>query len=117
MSEHSTAFSETANQLARQLREAALDHAAFEKKLPLFELAKCRATCCHDGVILGAEEADVLSSLTSADGLMRLPDGSWKTKTVPAAEDELAEDFPNYFPNTRCVFWIQSIGASGSSGR
>ncbi|HBE96191.1 MAG TPA: hypothetical protein DDW68_03345 [Verrucomicrobiales bacterium] len=104
MSEHSTAFSETANQLARQLREAALDHAAFEQKLPLCELAKCRATCCHDGVILGAEEADVLSSLSSADGLMRLPDGSWKTKTVPAAEDELAEDFPNYFPNTRCVF-------------
>ncbi len=104
MSEHSTAFSETANQLARQLREAALDHAAFERKLPLCELAKCRATCCHDGVILGAEEADVSPSLRGADGMMRLPDYAWTTNTVPAVHDKFAEDFPDHFPKTRCVF-------------
>ena len=104
MSDLPTAFSETANQLAQQLQESALDHLAFEQRLPLCELAKCRATCCHDGVVLGGEEAKVLSSLGGGDGLMQLPDSSWKTKTVRSTDDELAEDFPDHFPKTRCVF-------------
>ena len=56
-----TIFSETFKGLASALAEAAVDHDAFEKPLPVCELAKCRATCCHDGVILSAEEARVLS--------------------------------------------------------
>ena len=99
-----TAFKETAKQLAQQLREAAVDHAAFEQRFPICELSQCRATCCHDGVVLGQEEAEILTLHGGENELIELPDGTIKTKTVEASEDELADDFPEKFPRTRCVF-------------
>jgi len=104
MAKMPTAFNETTKLLAWQLREAAIDHPAFEQRLPLCELTKCRATCCHDGVVLEKEEFEVLSAQGGAEGLLQLQNGSWKTKTIPASGDELAENFPAHFPKTRCVF-------------
>lgn len=88
--------------MAAALSEAAVDHSAFEILLPLCELSKCRATCCHDGVILSPEEAGLLGELST--GVTRLPDGRFKTETVKAPDSQLADDFPPHFPKTRCVF-------------
>ena len=104
MSDTPSVFRETAGQLARQLREAAVDHHAFERGLAVCELVKCRAMCCHDGVILSDEEAEVLSIHGGADGLAQTVDGTRRTITTGATKDEMAEDFPDDFPKTRCVF-------------
>lgn len=96
-----TAFRETARTLSRALGEAAIDHAAFEAPLAVCQLNKCRATCCHDGVILSDEEARFLEG---EGGVMKLPDGRFKTRTMDADSSQLAENFPAHFPKTRCVF-------------
>jgi hypothetical protein len=101
-SEPVTIFHETVKGLALALTEAAVDHYAFEKPLPVCELAKCRATCCHDGVILSSEEAEVLSR--DSEGIIELGDGRLKTETVVVPSDRFADDFPGHFPKTRCVF-------------
>jgi Fe-S-cluster containining protein len=114
-----TAYKETAGILREQLREAQLDHVAFEQKIKPCELERCRATCCHDGVYLSAEEADGIRALLEehgdelrAYGLL-LPDESiiearggksLKTATRVAEAGELADDYPDHFPKTRCVF-------------
>ena len=94
-----SAYPETIKELARQLREAAVDHEAFEMPLPLCQLSECRATCCHDGVMLSKEEADFIS-----EGTIQLSDGRRKTATVPSEASERADDFSGHFPKTRCVF-------------
>ncbi len=99
-----TLFEKTAEELAAQLREAAVDHVAFEKSFPLCDLTQCRATCCHDGVILSEEEFQKLREYGGGEGLTTLTDGRRKTRTVKASAEELAEDFPPHFPGTRCVF-------------
>lgn len=99
-----TIFEETARRLGRKLEEAAVDHAAFEVGLAGCELTRCRATCCHDGVILGEEEYEILGGLSDAGGFVQREDGAWKTATVEASEGVLAEDFPAHFAKTRCVF-------------
>ncbi|MEJ6582072.1 MAG: DUF3109 family protein [Akkermansiaceae bacterium] len=104
MSEFTTIFRETAVGLARQLGEAAVDHAAFERGLSVCDLASCRATCCHDGAILSDEEADVLRGLDDREGIEALANGQKKTRTIRVGGDELAEDFPDHFPKTRCVY-------------
>jgi len=90
--------------LARQLAEAAVDHGAFEKALAVCELTKCRATCCHDGVILSQEEADVLKELGAEEGIEIRKGGKIGTKTVLARNEELGETYPEHFAKTRCVF-------------
>ena len=104
MNELPTIFRETAAGLARQLREAAVDHAAFERGLSVCELSKCRATCCHDGAILSAEEAEVLTGFDDREGIETLPGGRKKTRTVMAEHHELAKSFPDHFGKTRCVY-------------
>ena len=99
-----TIFQETVRGLEGQLAEAAVDHEAFERSLPVCELNRCRATCCHDGVILSQEEADVLIELGGKEGVVKLEDGRWKTRTVLAKEGELAKDFPSHFAKTRCAY-------------
>ena len=99
-----TIFSKTAAGLGRVLEEAGVDDEAFERALPVCDLVKCRATCCHDGVILSDEEAEVLQSLGAENGVVKLEDGRWKTRTVVAREEELGEGFPDRFAKTRCVF-------------
>jgi hypothetical protein len=114
-----TAYPETAEVVATQLREALLDHAAFEQKIKPCELERCRATCCYDGVYLSEEEAAGVARLLSRHrgrllgyGLT-LPETpvissrggqSLKTATRSADEGELAVDFPKHFAKTRCVF-------------
>lgn len=111
-----TAFLATGAELARQVREAELDHAAFSVALKVCVLGVCRAMCCHDGVMLGDEELGVLESLVERkrDELSSLGwrggewrdrrEGKWKTRTSVAADSQLAEGFPAHFPKTRCVF-------------
>lgn len=114
-----TAYNETAKVLREQVREALLDHEAFEQKVRACELERCRATCCHDGVYLSQEEAEGVKRLLRdhkkdfATYGLRLPDEpiistrggrSLKTAIREADPDELAKDFPKHFPKTRCVF-------------
>ncbi|MDB4143373.1 DUF3109 family protein [bacterium] len=94
-----SAFPKTIGALAGQLREAGVDHDAFEIPLPLCQLSECRATCCHDGVFLSSEEAAFIG-----EGVETLSDGRQKTATVPATPEHRADDFPAHFPETRCVF-------------
>lgn len=104
MSELPTIFRETAAALAGQLREASVDYEAFEQPLPVCRLEICRATCCHDGAILAEEEAQMLSALDDRDGIVTLPDGRKKTRTVLVEGAEVADDFPAHFERTRCVY-------------
>ena len=99
-----TAFKDTSRDLSRQLTEAAIDHQAFEKSLAVCELARCRATCCHDGVVLSEEEARVLRNLGGGKGVVRREDGNLGTKTVTAKEAELGEGYPEHFAKSKCVF-------------
>jgi hypothetical protein len=114
-----TAFSESARMLARQLVGAEVDSAAFARPLKRCELERCRATCCHDGVVVGTDEVRGIRDLVAHErerlagyGWSPPPDGRlfgsgagrMKTATRPAEPGELAEDFPAHFPKTRCVF-------------
>lgn len=112
-----SAYRRTVGELGRQLRAAELDHSAFARPLRRCELARCRATCCHDGVVVGGEEIEEIAAVVEAraewfeksgwgtDGrLFEEGAGRWKTATRPAREGELADDFPAHFARTRCVF-------------
>jgi len=114
-----TAYPETAEVVARQVREALVDHEAFEVKIKPCELERCRATCCHDGVYLSEEEArgvrQILKNhrerllefglILPVDPIVSVRGGrSLKTATRPAEKGELAVDYPAHFPKTRCVF-------------
>ncbi len=81
-----------------------MDHEAFEQPLAVCELTRCRATCCHDGVVLSEEEGKILSDLGGGDGIMVDEDGKIRSKTRPASAAQVARDFPAHFPRTRCVF-------------
>ncbi len=111
----STAYMETARVLREQLREAMVDHEAFERKIRPCELSRCRATCCHDGVFLSREEAEGIKHLVVMNPELEsnLPEDpiivsrggkSLKTAIRTAKREELAEDYPEHFPKTRCVF-------------
>ncbi len=120
-----TAYPRIAADVGAQVREARLDHAAFERPIRACELARCRATCCHDGVHLSTEEAAGITSLLGrhAEQLagfgLELPGepvvevaGRWKTAVRAARPGELAEDYPGHFPRTRCVM-LDSQGRCG----
>ena len=117
-----TVYQKTAEVLREQVREALLDHDAFEQKVRACELERCRATCCHDGVYLSQEEAEGVKKLLAEnaeqfasygltlpeDPIMETRGGkSLKTAIREAEPDELADDFPKHFPKTRCVFLDQ----------
>lgn len=110
-----TSFQDAALVLRQQLREAILDHAAFELPLRLCELNQCRATCCHDGAVLSEDEAKIIAEEVAAHPQSFPPikdsrpfltnrEGSLKTNTRPATSAELARDFPSHFSPTRCLF-------------
>jgi len=109
-------FRESARELATQIREAAVDHDSFSQPMKVCELAKCKATCCHDGVFLEADEMAVISGVIESHR-GRLAAYGWnhreylvsrgergKSVTLEVREDELPEGFPAHFPRTRCVF-------------
>ena len=104
-----------ATDLRASLRQADVDHAAFAQPLALCDLATCRATCCHDGVVLDSEEVTLLGPLIeelAPYGIAGPPtglfhqqsNGQTKTATRPSESHERAIDFPDHFPQTRCVF-------------
>ncbi len=116
MSSPLSAYDETLAVLRLQLVDAMLDHEAFERPMQACQLSRCRATCCHDGAVLSAEEAAVIALLpgrhpalfaSSAAGDVPPIEHSppvIQTATRPARREELADDFPGHFPRTRCVF-------------
>lgn len=111
---HAIAYTESAHELARQVREARIDYEAFEMPLKLCELTKCRATCCHDGVLLENDEMAIIREVIeshrglletydwSCDSYLTEENGQGRSVTLDA--EDLPEGFPAHFPKTRCVF-------------
>ena len=114
-----TAYPQTAAHVRNLVREAVIDHEAFQVRIKACAMEACKATCCHDGVSLSAEEqesiqdlvasnpesfADILQDREPAGLFETKPNGTQKTAARPAASEELAADFPQHFPKTRCVF-------------
>ncbi len=114
-----TAYPGTARHVRDLVRSAVIDHDAFQAYIKPCELQTCRATCCHDGVSLSEEERIgiedlVLSHPASFGDILhdREPSGLFedhssggsKTATRLATQDQLATDYPDHFPKTRCVF-------------
>ena len=112
-------FSTTHSWLGSRLSTAQLDHSAFDTKLRPCDLSQCRATCCHDGVQLSREDAELLESAKSRYSTQLQSYGietkgkvtekssrksGWKTKALQTTKEFLADDFPAHFPTTRCVF-------------
>lgn len=127
MPSHLTLYPETAIEVGQQVREAVLDHTAFQQPLLPCSLSKCKATCCYDGVYVGAEEREMIKillereepkgtwnryglkdaqgdSLTVENIFMTDEHGREKTAVRKADAGELPEDFPTHFNRTRCVF-------------
>lgn len=107
-----------ARSLRPLLRQADVDVAAFAQPLAPCQLQHCRATCCHDGVVLDPLERPALEEALQRHRVdervqgFDIPEspfttdasGRERTRVRPAANRELADDFPNHFPKTRCVF-------------
>ena len=106
-----SAFPHTIKNLAQQVREARVDHTAFEALIRPCEMNRCKATCCYDGVHLSDEEATHVEQIASENDFNQgeavitvSPKGGKKTATRVALDSELASDYPVHFPKTRCVF-------------
>lgn len=135
MIEELTVFPETALEIASQVRGTILDHQAFEQPVTVCSLAKCKATCCYDGVYLGAEETEIVKvivdresvkgtwdkyglksstgeSLTVENVLTETDSGRMKTQVRDAEGGELPTEFPKHFNRTRCVF-LDNLGRCG----
>ena len=124
MSHAIAAFPETREFLGDTVREMSIDVEALQRPLRRCDLGKCGGTCCHDGVYLSSEEARVLREFSkeAAEDLAQvgadLPEqtvvyGTWrditsgpKTATRSAPMKEMAESYPDHFPETRCVFLL-----------
>ncbi|MGJ8724787.1 MAG: hypothetical protein ACSHYB_09545 [Roseibacillus sp.] len=98
-----TGFPLLESDLARTVREAALDYESFGALIRACDLRRCRGMCCHDGVFVGAEEREVMSEVLPGPHFEQRG-GRWKTRTVAAGKEALGEGFPGHFPKTRCVF-------------
>jgi hypothetical protein len=124
MSQAIEAFPESREFLADTVAGMCLDIAALSRPLRRCDLTLCGGNCCHDGVYLSSEEAQVIRDLA---GEMRgklkglgadLPKqvvvyGKWrdaasgpKTATKPASMRDKVGDYPKHFPETNCVFLL-----------
>lgn len=117
-----SAFPETLRVLGESLAGLVVDDDALERPLSRCDLGECAGTCCHDGVYLSGEEARVIRELVEGSRTdfeklgLNLPEkvvvyGRWrdqfagpKTATRPAPMREMAKNYPEHFPETRCVF-------------
>lgn len=116
------AFDETAAALGELVRQSEIDLPALSRKISRCDLGACHGVCCHDGVFLGRDEAEIIGLLClenradfEALGL-DLPEpvivfDNWrdlisgpKTATRPKPMSALVEDYPEHFPDTACVF-------------
>jgi hypothetical protein len=117
-----TAFTDSMKRLGVMVRDLQLDKKGLQRPLKQCDLAKCRGTCCHDGVYLNSEEAGVIRELVNESredfeslGL-DLPEqvvvyGRWrdvtsgpKTAKRPEPMHETVPDYPEHFADTNCVF-------------
>lgn len=119
-----TAYPETLKWLGATVAAMRVDAASLRRPLSRCDLSQCRGTCCHDGVYLGPEEAEVLRSVVAEarDELAalgtELPDqaivyGSWrglasgpKTAVRSEARHGVVAGYPPHFPETACVFLL-----------
>lgn len=120
-----TAFPEEERQMRQQLARAPLARASLRRPLPSCDLTHCRGMCCHDGVYVEDEAADVLEALAKQEAGffaslgLDLParvivEGSWrrglvqgkKTAVVPHSFSHTVPGFPAHFPDTACVFHV-----------
>lgn len=119
-----TAFSQTLERMATVVRGMKIDFDSLQRPLSRCDLDACRGTCCHDGVYLSSEEANVIRELVegSRDELeeigLNLPEkvvvfGKWrditsgpKTATRPEPMHEKVEEYPEHFEDTNCVFLL-----------
>lgn len=119
-----TAYPETLAWLGETVAAIAVDAASLRRPLRRCDLARCGGTCCHDGVYLGPEEAEVVRAVVaeSRDELeamgLDLPSqvvvyGSWrgavsgpKTVVRPEPRRGIVEGYPDHFPETACVFLL-----------
>ncbi len=117
-----SAFPGTLRELGQSLAGLRIDEEALKRPLSRCDLRNCAGTCCHDGVYLSGEEARVIRELVAEARRefeligLDLPEkvvvyGNWrgkfsgpKTATRVAPMREMAEDYPEHFPETRCLF-------------
>src|SRR5690606_16741444 len=62
-----TAFPKTEAEMRRRLRHLRIDKEGLNRPIKACRLDCCHATCCHDGVILGEEEAQVLRAAVAKE--------------------------------------------------
>src|SRR5438067_10441065 len=120
-----TAFPQTEAVLRQQFAGAKFAVASLQRPLAPCDLAVCKGMCCHDGVYLEDDEAEVIAELalreadffreqglplpTSAvvhsnfHGLMSGP----KTATVPRKWRGRVEGYPAHFEATACCFLLE----------
>lgn len=125
----STAFTATARHVRQLLKKSTVDEEALSRSLKRCDLASCHGTCCHDGVYLNPDEARTIGKLATdfADFFnvngIELPANpvvrgssqgvsGLKTATKPVQMDELAEDYPQHFELTNCVFLMDDARCS-----
>lgn len=124
MSADLTAFPHTAAKLRKQFAAAELDRESLRRPLERCDLAVCQGMCCHDGIYLEDDEAEVLAALavTEADFFhalgLRLPrsvivEGSFrglvqgpKTATVSCSWRDRVANYPAHFTDTACCFLV-----------
>lgn len=116
--------------LARLVQDVTLDIPALCRPLKACDLSVCRGTCCHDGVYLTGEEANVIRELVDTDredleavgadipekpvvyGKFRDIASGPKTATRPAPMKKWVEDYPEHFEETNCVFLLEDARCS-----
>lgn len=115
-----TAFPETEKEMRQRFQRAHLDRHAFQRRYSPCDLKECHGTCCHDGAILGREEAEVLSQfveqhqhdldalgIDTSELLVERTDGGFRTKRVFGGHRTKTKGFPDHFPDTTCAFKLK----------
>jgi hypothetical protein len=119
-----TAFPQTEATLRQQFAGAKFDVASLRRPLSSCDLTVCKGMCCHDGVYLEDDEAEVIAKLALSeadffrDQGLSLPDavvvhGNFhglmegpKTATVPRKWRGRVADYPVHFEDTACCFLL-----------
>ncbi len=114
-------FAESHQEIAEVVRTMNIDHKAFERKLAPCEIKRCGGNCCHDGATLLPTEVEPLMNLLyelgedlevgipkGVDPIDRNAEGVWKTASIASSMSARIADYPQHFPNTKCVFLEES---------
>jgi hypothetical protein len=118
-----TVFAKAEASLRQRLQTAAIDGREFQRPLARCSLSHCRGTCCHDGVPVDDDTADVVQRLATERAAdfrelgLSLPNGvivenewrgavSKKTAVRPFPFRSLVREYPDHFEETACVFLL-----------